>query len=249
MNHPHPVPVNVDFTVAGHQYSLLCFKDDYLHTTIRQGQLWERHITYFMAFSAWKPDSVFFDIGANVGYYSLLAERFLTTGKIVSVEPHPAIYAALTQNLGHFDPQRCTTIQAAIVGGGVSTTTIVFDEADSGASHVGEGGVTVDATTIDALSERFGLPSVVKMDIEGLEWDSLFGAERTMREGAPTIVMEFAPDNAHRSRHSLEEGLRLAAGLGYQPLFFRGHTGFAAEPISVDLLVDLAAYWRKVKAG
>jgi|GEM_PF-3544458 len=249
LSNPFPEPVAVEFSVAGQAYSMLCFEGDHLHTTLRQGLMWERHITFFMALRAWKPDSVFFDIGANVGYYSLLATRFVTDGRIVAVEPHPAIHAALARNLSHAPAERCTTVHAAIVGDATPTTSIVFDPQESGASHVAEGGLEVDAVTIDALSERFGLPDVVKMDIEGLEWDALFGAERTLRDGAPRAVMEFAPGNAHRSWRSFAEALRLADALGYEFRFFRGHTGFAVEPISVDLLIGLADYWLAEETG
>jgi FkbM family methyltransferase len=46
-----------------------------------------------------KENDIFYDIGANYGFYTLLAQEFITTGEIHSFEPNPNIFKLLKENV------------------------------------------------------------------------------------------------------------------------------------------------------
>ena len=73
---------------------------DMIQTSIFLTGIWEQHITRVIS-EALAPGDVFVDVGANVGYYSLLASsRVGSEGKVFAFEASPTIYAALVANIG-----------------------------------------------------------------------------------------------------------------------------------------------------
>ncbi|MCP4201139.1 MAG: FkbM family methyltransferase [bacterium] len=136
---------------------------------------------------------VFVDIGANVGYYTLLAR---TRGvEVVAVEPNSANLRYLGANLkrnGFTDVEVCSLGLAHEageaefwgVGGGVSTTR---DWKGVDSPYV----ETVSTSTLDLLlGDRFAdRRLLVKIDVEGAELGVLEGARETLQRAAPSVWM------------------------------------------------------------
>lgn len=230
------------FRFMNKSISIKCFPHDNIFKTLSRGEIWETHNSYFLANKALKPDSVFFDIGANVGYYSIIGALLLNAGQVVAVEPHPRIFDVLKNNLSAYLSDR-VHLENVALGEANGMVGIDFSDAESGQTHVNKSRSDVRMTTLDDLSAQYGYPTVIKMDVEGLEADVLYGGRKTLTDGRPSIVMEFAPQNAGRSRYSLVGSLRWLEKKGYQIYFFRGHSGWAAEPISADVISALFDYW------
>lgn len=233
--------------MGGRKVPIRCFANDALFRTLKAGSLWERHIASFFGGKAIDARSTFFDIGANVGYYSVIAAQLVRSGKIVAVEPHPEIFAVLLENLKGAGPTVIPVNRA--VGVAPGRVKIAFDESESGATHVASAGIDTEMTTIDLLSDEFGRPDVIKMDIEGLESDALRGGRKTFEEGDPIVVMEFAPQNTGRSQAGIAQTLAWIEGLGYQMYFFRGHQTSAYEPVTADILMQIHDYWLRKQTG
>lgn len=137
-----------------------------------------------------KRGSIFYDIGANVGFYSLLASRLVGDGKVYAFEPLPRNTVFLRQHLALNTVRNVDVIEMA-VSDQVGTARFAV-EATGAMGHIEESGtLQVPSTTLDALTEqrRIAPPDYIKMDIEGEEGKALRGAERCLRSSRPTLLL------------------------------------------------------------
>ncbi len=168
------------------------------------GGEWEPDLTRFIV-NRLRDGDVFIDVGANVGYYSLLAARSVgVNGNVVAVEASPVMFDQLRRNTGADrlgDRVRLVNKAAAAKSGGKLT---VF----SGPRHntgmsttLSTRGLDVEAT-IEALRldqiftcEEAASIRIVKIDVEGAEPDVLAGMSNligVLRSDAE-IVVELSP--------------------------------------------------------
>lgn len=142
---------------------------------------------------------VFFDVGANEGFFSLIGARCVgATGAVYAFEPVARNVRRIRRNvranrLGNI------TVFAQAVGASEGRERLLLARHWGGASlALAEeppdlvGSVKVDVTTIDAVLERRTVrpPSLVKIDVEGAELVVLHGMEETIRSFAPDILFE-----------------------------------------------------------
>lgn len=161
---------------------------------------WESWLTRFCARTL-KPGMVAFDVGANLGYYTLLfADCVGLDGKVVAIEPNPEIFHLLgeTVALNGFD-HIVTLIQAAATDhakeplelfvpmGEPKNATVAF----SGGSRPAELRIGVPGVTIDELSSGLERVDFLKIDVEGAEPAVMSGMMATIARWKPTIVLEF----------------------------------------------------------
>ena len=143
------------------------------------------------------PGDAFFDVGSHSGFHSLVgAQAVGPAGLVVAIEPDPANAAEVEGQaaLNGFD--FITVVRKAVVAD--------LSEASSPID-----GVAVTPTTIDDLTHEFRPPTLIKIDVEGLELEVLRGATATLRQHRPTVVVEAHSDGL--------AGITLArlAALGY----------------------------------
>lgn len=140
--------------------------------------------------------SVFLDIGANIGMYSLLLKRNFK--EIIAVEANPSIYEILRKRVS--SRRNILPLWSAIsdIDGEVSlyqtdlcdTILSKFEFRPLHSSSVeaiqeGRNPTTVPSLTIDSLLKKFNvtLVDVMKMDVEGAEFQALRGASKSLSEG------------------------------------------------------------------
>jgi FkbM family methyltransferase len=140
----------------------------------------ERLLTYL------NPKSVFYDIGANVGYYSLVAAS--KCQNIFAFEPLPTNFDYLTRHIAINQLQNCTPIKAAVTG---HDGMVSFSEGNSTCegSIRETGTLLVCAVKLDTFIERALAPDIVKIDVEGAELDALHGAKQLLAERHPVIFL------------------------------------------------------------
>jgi FkbM family methyltransferase len=140
------------------------------------------------------PGSCCFDIGAHIGYYSLLLSKWVgKTGRVFSYEPVPYTYSFLERNLGLNDASNVNAQQAAIGDRNGSVRMAAQAGARLGWSTVADSGnLEVRCTTVDSEMERIGLDRLdfIKIDTEGFELHVLAGAECAIRQMRPKIMFE-----------------------------------------------------------
>lgn len=138
------------------------------------------------------------DVGANLGFYSLLAARLVgTRGRVISIEPTPPTIARLRNHLSLNAELAAliTTIEAAVGDHeGVATISFAHDPASASIHSLDtpSASYNVPLITLDALYDAgqiVGEVSLVKIDVEGAEMDVLRGAQKLIESQRPTILI------------------------------------------------------------
>jgi FkbM family methyltransferase len=134
--------------------------------------------------------SVFYDIGANVGFYSLLASGLVRDGRVFSFEPLPTNVEYLRKHLALNAAENVDVMELAISN---EVGPAFFRKEKTGAMGRLEetGSATVFTSTIDHLLQenRIAPPSYIKMDIEGAELRALLGARNCFMVHKPTLFL------------------------------------------------------------
>jgi FkbM family methyltransferase len=156
------------------------------------------------------PGAVVFDIGAHVGFYSLLAAVSTKPGgKVFAFEPLKTNTTWLRRHAA-LNQVSVEVIEAAVADHDGQAHFRRGPNSYSGA--LAEEGEGVSVVSIDAqcAAGRVSLPNVVKIDVEGAEALVLKGAEETIRSARPVIFLATHEANGHR------ECLNLLRNLGYR---------------------------------
>ncbi|MGH9731840.1 MAG: FkbM family methyltransferase [Candidatus Acidiferrales bacterium] len=133
---------------------------------------------------------VVYDIGAHVGFYTLLASTGVgTVGRVYSFEPLPRNLAYLRRHIALNHAENCEVIDTAAAATNGSTR---FDS--SRPPSMGwlseDGNLEVKTVSIDSLAERQILsPNIMKIDVEGAELAVLQGGVQTIDECRPIIFL------------------------------------------------------------
>lgn len=163
-----------------------------------------------------RPGDVVLDIGANIGYYTLLLARLVgPTGTVHAFEPEPSNFALLEKNVRTNGYHNVVLHQAAV--GEVSGSTQLFlSETNLGDHQLGGAGngrraVEVRQVNIDEVLTAEERPvTFVKLDIQGAETGAIRGMERALRRaGRLTIFTELWPEGLRRCGSDAETYLGL----------------------------------------
>jgi FkbM family methyltransferase len=169
--------------------------------TILMENVWEPKTTRYLC-GALGPGRVFLDIGANAGYFSLVASRCVgDSGKVLAVEPNPAMAVQVRQNVRRSDLRNITVSETACTDSVEERELFIGNLYNTGNSSLSRENlawtksVKVACTTIDRLVEEHRLHRVdlVKIDVEGAELQVLRGMQNTLERFRPQIVMELSP--------------------------------------------------------
>ncbi len=134
---------------------------------------------------------VVFDIGAHVGYYTVLMSRLVgETGQIVAFEPRGINQRFLKKHLSLNRCMNVRVIEAAVSNRAGSAR--MDTSGGTGTGHLSdEGRVKVKVVTIDESVESQELPepTFLKIDVEGGELRVLEGGRRTISRLKPKIIL------------------------------------------------------------
>lgn len=149
-----------------------------------------------------RAGDIFFDIGANIGLYSLLAAASNPGGTVVAIEPMAANLARLCENVAvnefaNVKPY-CTAVSATA---GFGKMNLASFEPGSSMHSWADGTMTrrfgervvmrvgVVTSTVDMLAAEAGTPNLIKIDVDGTEEEILAGAASVLREPALRSVL------------------------------------------------------------
>jgi FkbM family methyltransferase len=135
-----------------------------------------------------------FDIGAHLGYFTLLmATRVGEGGKVVAFEPDPVVMEGLDRNVKRNGAQAgagIVLVPAAVDARPGRVGFVEGRETSRGRLVDTTGDLEVEVMTLDDLVLQFGSPRLVKIDVEGRETGVLRGAPETLAEARPVFVIE-----------------------------------------------------------
>jgi FkbM family methyltransferase len=137
-----------------------------------------------------RANTVFWDLGANVGFYSLLASILVGSGKVFAFEPAPRNLSYLRK---HLTLNRVKNVEVLAIAASDKNGISSFEIEQTGfMGHLsGQGSITVPTAALDSLVEEGKVlpPDFVKMDIEGAELLALRGASRTFQRFRPVLFL------------------------------------------------------------
>lgn len=182
-----------------------------------------------LAANLWRGQ-VFYDIGAHIGFMSLVGARLIgAAGKVYAFEADPVNALRISHHAALNGLAQIDVIGSAVWS---ECTSLAFqrDSASSSGNRgvvvgVGPKGaipeiVRVEATTVDAFVLEHLPPAVIKIDVEGAESEVLKGADRVTREVKPVVICEIHNNNA------AEYASDWLAGRGYVWKWLEGTDSF-----------------------
>jgi FkbM family methyltransferase len=161
-----------------------------------------------------RPGGVVYDVGANVGFLTLIAARLVGPGgHVYAFEPIPENARAIERNAALNDLDNVSVVELALSDrAGEAVLRIPRTNQGAHLASVGEPAGEEDDLTVRtaALDELEGLrpPDLVKLDVEGAELLVLEGMRRCLETQRPALICEL-----HDTRAAIEE---LLPQLGYE---------------------------------
>jgi FkbM family methyltransferase len=172
-----------------------------------------------------QPGMVFFDVGAHIGEYSLIASRRVGAGGSVhAFEAQLDTFELLKRNCiaNHADNVQLNACAVAEGEGEVEFDVCAEPAMSSMAAKRGRyekrlSRIRVPATSLDSYCRRTGLwPDLLKIDVEGAEWLVLRGAAETLwRPTGPTVIFECLPHTYARFGSTAESVIAYLESFGY----------------------------------
>ena len=185
-----------------------------------------------------RPEWVAYDVGANFGGISLTMSRLVgPRGIVCSFEANPVIAAKCQRALIRNGSSNCQLYQAAIYKESGKDVTLYLSDNQVADSIYRKTDRSIDVKTIslDDFSIRFGLqPDIVKMDIEGAEFDALCGFEKTIDFCKPVLILEHTPPDDACMEFLLRKGYAAIDLQNYRRI--RSKDDVASGTIVTDIL-------------
>ena len=187
--------------VLGRYKMFVDTRDQGLGSHLMLDGYWEMWLTQFIARTV-RPGMACIDVGANLGYYAILmADLAGPGGRVVAVEPNPAVADILAANLALNGFAGRARVAAVALGDGslaegclaipaTEPKNAALVTAEAAAGFAGDV-VTVPVIAFDALAPELPRIDFVKIDAEGAEADILRGMAAMLRRDRPVLVLEF----------------------------------------------------------
>jgi FkbM family methyltransferase len=187
--------------------------------------VWEPNLTAWMSRTL-SPGDTFIDVGANIGYFTLLGSGLVgASGSVVAIEASPAIFAVLCENVRLNGQTNVRTVNMAVLD---RPATLPFYSGPPG--NAGMASVrrhpdvetyecTIGADTLPRLCTQPELSSarIVKIDVEGVECEVTEGLRDALPAMRPDVelVVEIVPDYLRAYGRRAEEVFAVFFAAGF----------------------------------
>ena len=189
---------------------------------------------------ALRPGMVVFDVGANIGHFTLLAaKRVGAAGQVHAFEPAKSECDKLAANvaLNGFGNVVVNRVAVCEQSGQVALQTLtdglgLYNTLGRPFRSGEFASVMVPCTSLDdyVRERQIGRVDLIKIDIEGAEINALTGAAQLLsRDDAPVIVCEFSDPAATGMGHSTRELRREIEALGFRIFRYEMQSGALVE--------------------
>lgn len=186
-----------------------------------------------------KSDSVFIDIGTNKGIYLYQAEKNISSGKIIGFEPNKSLVNYIKPLFPKVDiyPLAVSSKSGTAVlnipkkGNGLQDTRASLEAMGEDVEKV-----EIQMVTLDEFVQEKGLSKidVVKIDVEGHEFDTIKGCVNILQTIKPTFIIEIELRHAH---YPIKDIFDFITGFGYDVFYFDRKT-LDLKPFEVSQMTD-----------
>lgn len=176
-------------------------QDKFVSRTIRETGLWEPYETSLLQ-QILRPGSVFVDVGANIGYFSVVAANLVgSAGQVIAFEPDPLNFSLLKASIALNGFEARTVALEAGLANAASHGQLYLSTENFGDHQIysGEPGrlslpITLHHGT-DFLRSRIDRLDLLKVDTQGSEYAVMEGLMPLLRElsSPPQIIIELTP--------------------------------------------------------
>ena len=180
----------------------------------------------FALWSLLSPGDTFVDVGANEGYFSVIASKLVgTDGKVLAIEPQTRLRSVLETNFELNDVTNVRVFDVAISDRQGTATLHLAPDTNTGSSGLRQGTVyknletPVETLTLSELLTKAAVERVdlMKMDIEGFEFEAVLGSPELFREHRIRwFALELHPSMMAARGRRPEDIVSFLKGCGYQ---------------------------------
>lgn len=208
--------------VHGHRMLLHDTKiDRYISPSLSAQGVFEPMETAFVLQEV-RPGDIVLDIGANIGYFTLLFAKLVgPQGQVIAFEPDPKNFSLLTQNV-KINGYRNVVLVNKAVSERTNTGFLYLSDFNSGDHRIydsADGRPSVPINTVsldDYFSNSLMHFNLIKFDIQGAEWSALQGMTQLIkRHPRLKMIMEYWPIGLRRSGAEPEKFLALLQHFGF----------------------------------
>jgi FkbM family methyltransferase len=199
----------------------------------------QRYIYFFGVFepaitqhviTSLRPGDIVIDVGANVGYYTLLAAKLVgATGKVFAIEASPSIFKTLEKNVRANALQNVVTINNAITDTAREVTVYKHEDWNLGGTTIMSTVAARRPTASESIVPGLPLPHVlnsdvicnarlIKIDVEGAEWNVVCGLRQLLPffSKDTEIILELDPQTLQEQSVSVSEFLNVFDNAGFE---------------------------------
>jgi FkbM family methyltransferase len=199
---------------------------DILQQYIYYFGVWEPNLTSFIRRRI-APGDTFIDVGANIGYFSLLDANLVgKSGRAVAIEPSPKLFAALCHNLARNHMQNVRAVNVAVSDRKGVSKLFKGTEYHSGlTTTIEKRGLKfeceIEAAPLNAIlyPEEMQKARFIKIDVEGAEWAAVVGMGQILCSGRTDleIMVEVDPKLLANQGKRPEDLVKIFSDAGFYP--------------------------------
>ena len=177
-------------------FQLFVMPNDYIGGSILKSKTYEPHVTTVIR-NVLKKGDVFLDVGANIGYYTLLASSLVKSdGKVIAFEPNPQNLQLIYSSLLESEADNVTIYPYAASD---AADMLRFTTGGSNGGVVSKHSkdqkhyLLVPSVVLDEILKDESRIDLIKIDIEAHEPAAIRGMENLIKKLRPKIITEFHP--------------------------------------------------------
>ena len=193
-----------------------------------------------------KSGDVFVNIGANFGYYTLLASKLVgQTGKVYAFEPEPKNLFLLKNNVTQNNLKNVEVSDFAVSNQDGLQLDLYTDQKNIGNPSLSlrnipnlMGHVRVQTITLDSYFKDSGLPEInlIQMDTQGSEGNIIDGAAELIQKYHPVIIMEFWPYGLKNLGTEASSLLKKMSAFGYSRMVLNEQEGCSIDLTDEEII-------------
>ncbi len=202
-----------------------------------------------------KPGMTVVDIGANIGYYTVIFSKLVgKEGQVFAFEPEPENLDYLHENIAG---NHCTNVEVAPIALADKKGQIDFfvpectrSTSSMVASNLiyekGANKISVATESLDEYLSGKHAPQVdfIKIDVQGAESIVFSGAQKVLSQDHLSLMMEFWPFGMKEAGTDIQEYLRMFERHGFS-FYETRNTERLLEPITVDELLNVRTFGKR----